>query len=237
MSRGSTSCPMRSPMAGRPACSTPDFARISRRLRPRPASPGRSAQVDLIVECGSVAQLMPRALDRALAAAGPRKPWVMTSPIRGNERAAADEVLRAHGLVQEVLPVPPFVHRRFEGPEEQARAIANARAAGHRTDGDRDDRPFPRAGPAGPPGGRGRPRRVVARAARGGAAALSAANRVNAPNHAVLPLCIASVSCRYRVGAPGPRGHDDRTARRLVKIFTIWLSAPRSERADFGWKS
>ena len=92
-------------------------------------------QVDLIVECGSVAQLMPRALDRALAAAGPLKPWVMTSPIRGNERAAADEVLRAHGLVQEALPVPPFVHRRFEGPEEQARAIANARAAGHETEG------------------------------------------------------------------------------------------------------
>jgi len=104
-------------------------------VAPSPALAEALGQVDLIVECGSVAQLMPRALDRALAAAGPRKPWVMTSPIRGNERAAADEVLRAHGLVQEVLPVPPFVHRRFEGPEEQARAIANARAAGHRTDG------------------------------------------------------------------------------------------------------
>ncbi|MGR3462253.1 MAG: hypothetical protein ACU0AX_00680 [Roseovarius sp.] len=92
-------------------------------------------RVDMIVECGSVAQLMPRALDRVLAACGPRKPWIMTSPIRGNERAAAAEVLRAHGMVQEQLPVPPFVHRRFEGPEEQARAIANARAAGHQTDG------------------------------------------------------------------------------------------------------
>jgi hypothetical protein len=92
-------------------------------------------QVDMIVECGSVAQLMPRALDRVLAACGPRKPWIMTSPIRGNERAAAVELLRAHGMVQEQLPVPPFVHRRFEGPEEQARAIANARAAGHQTDG------------------------------------------------------------------------------------------------------
>jgi hypothetical protein len=102
---------------------------------PSPALAEALAEVDLIVECGSVAQLMPRALDRALAAAGPRKPWVMTSPIRGNERAAADEVLRAHGLVQEVLPVAPFVHRRFEGPEEQARAIANARAAGHQTEG------------------------------------------------------------------------------------------------------
>ena len=93
------------------------------------------ARTDMIVECGSVAQLMPRALDRALGACGPRKPWIMTSPIRGNERAAAEEVLRAHGMVQEQLPVPPFVHRRFEGPGEQARAIANARAAGHDTDG------------------------------------------------------------------------------------------------------
>ena len=104
-------------------------------VAPSPGLAGALGAVDLIVECGSVAQLMPRALDRALAAAGPRKPWVMTSPIRGNERAAADEVLRAHGLVQEVLAVPPFVHRRFEGPEEQARAIANARAAGHETEG------------------------------------------------------------------------------------------------------
>jgi len=93
------------------------------------------AQVDMIVECGSVAQLMPRALDRMLAACGPRKPWLMTSPIRGNERATTDEVLRAHGLVQEVLDIPPFVHRRFESADEQARAIENARAAGHVTDG------------------------------------------------------------------------------------------------------
>ena len=55
--------------------------------------------------------------------------------MRGNERAAAAEVLRAHGMVQEQVPVPPFVHRRFESADEQARAIANARAAGHETDG------------------------------------------------------------------------------------------------------
>lgn len=92
-------------------------------------------QVDMIVECGSVAQLMPRALDRVLSACGPRKPWVMTSPIRGNERAAAAEVLARHGLVQEVLPLAPFVHRRFEDATEQARAMENARAAGHDPEG------------------------------------------------------------------------------------------------------
>lgn len=90
---------------------------------------------DMIVECGSVAQLMPRALDRMLAACGPVKPWVMTSPIRGNERPEATEVMHAHGLVVQSLPIPPFVHRRFEGPAEQARAIANAQAVGHDTEG------------------------------------------------------------------------------------------------------
>lgn len=102
---------------------------------PSPALAEDLARCDMIVECGSVAQLMPRALDRMLSACGPVKPWVMTSPIRGNERDAAAEVLAAHGLIPERLPIPPFVHRRFESPEEQARAIANARAAGHATEG------------------------------------------------------------------------------------------------------
>ena len=107
-------------------------------LEANPASPALAAELaecDMIVECGSVAQLMPDALDRLLAAAGPRKPWVMTSPIRGNERPEAAEVLRAHGLVVERLPIPPFIHRRFESADEQARAIANARAQGHDTEG------------------------------------------------------------------------------------------------------
>ncbi len=107
-------------------------------LQENPASPDLAAELadcDMIVECGSVAQLMPDALDRLLAATGARKPWVMTSPIRGNERPEAAEVLRDHGLVVEQLPVPPFVHRRFENADEQARAIANARVQGHDTEG------------------------------------------------------------------------------------------------------
>ncbi|MEI4231843.1 hypothetical protein [Roseovarius sp. D22-M7] len=111
------------------------FAEDLETAEPSAALAAELSTVDMIVECGSVAQLMPRALDRMLAACGPRKPWLMTSPIRGNERSTTDEVLRAHGLVQEVLPVSPFVHRRFENADEQARAIANARAAGHETDG------------------------------------------------------------------------------------------------------
>ncbi len=89
---------------------------------------------DMIVECGSVAYLMPDILDKMLSMAGGEKPWIVTSPIRGNERAQALEVMRDHGLEVEVLG-GPFRHRRFEGEDEQARAIENARAAGHETDG------------------------------------------------------------------------------------------------------
>jgi len=86
---------------------------------------------DLIMECGSVAHLMPRALDRLLGASAARRPWVVTSPVRGNERAAAFDVLHDHGMVVETLDLPPFPHRRFDGTAEQARAIEIARAAGH----------------------------------------------------------------------------------------------------------
>lgn len=91
-------------------------------------------ETDLIVECGSVAHLMPQALDRLLSRAK-KRPWLVTSPVRGNERKAAFEVMADHGLVVETLALPPFPHRRFENKDEQARAISIARAAGHETDG------------------------------------------------------------------------------------------------------
>lgn len=89
---------------------------------------------DLIVECGSVAHMLPGALARVLDAAE-RRPWVITAPIRGNDTAEAIEVMQSRGMVVEVLDVPPFRHRRFADVDEQARAIANARARGHDTDG------------------------------------------------------------------------------------------------------
>ena len=93
------------------------------------------AETDLIVECGSVAHLMPDALDRLLTATKSRRPWLVTSPVRGNERKAAFEVMADHGLKVETLDLPPFAHRKFENGSEQARAIEIARAAGHKTDG------------------------------------------------------------------------------------------------------
>lgn len=101
---------------------------------PSPALVETLGRTDLIVECGSVAHLMPRALDRLLHAAE-RKPWLVTSPVRGNERAEAFDVMRAHGLEIDTLGLLPFAHRRFESADEQARAIAIAQAAGHDTDG------------------------------------------------------------------------------------------------------
>ncbi|MEM8618063.1 MAG: hypothetical protein AAGF20_14165 [Pseudomonadota bacterium] len=102
---------------------------------PSKSMAGRLAMTDMIVECGSVAHLMPGALDRLLTASASRKPWVVTSPVRGNERQAAFEVLRDHGYDVQKLGMPPFPHRRFDDPVEQARAIAIAEAAGHDTKG------------------------------------------------------------------------------------------------------
>lgn len=90
---------------------------------------------DLVVECGSVAHMLPDALDRVLRATRTRGAWVATAPIRGNDSARALEVLRDHGLVVETLGMPPFPHRRFADADEQARAIENARARGHDTAG------------------------------------------------------------------------------------------------------
>lgn len=93
------------------------------------------ATTDLVIECGSVAHMLPAALDRVLKGASSRAPWVITAPIRGNDTAEAFDVMGDHGLTVEKLDVPPFPHRRFADDDEQARAIANAQARGHDTDG------------------------------------------------------------------------------------------------------
>ncbi|MEQ8898602.1 MAG: hypothetical protein RID23_16065 [Roseovarius sp.] len=93
------------------------------------------SSTDLIIECGSVAHLMPAALERLLHATAGKRPWIVTSPVRGNERKEAFDLLRDHGLVIDTLGLPPFPHRRFDSLSEQARAIDIARAAGHDTSG------------------------------------------------------------------------------------------------------
>lgn len=98
---------------------------------PSAALAERLAEIDIVIECGSVAHLMPAALERLLRATSCKRPWVVTSPVRGNERKAAFELLRDHGLVVETLGLQPFPHRRFDSVSEQARAIDIARVAGH----------------------------------------------------------------------------------------------------------
>lgn len=102
---------------------------------PSAALSGILAQCDLVVETGSVAHMLPNALDHVLTAAKARRPWVVTAPIRGNDTAEAFEVMQDHGLAIETLSMAPFRHRRFADADEQARAIANAEARGHETDG------------------------------------------------------------------------------------------------------
>jgi hypothetical protein len=91
-------------------------------------------KTDLIVECGSVAHMLPDALDRLLAAC-PRKPWVVMSPIRGNDTDEALAVLAGYGYKVERQVAPPFPHRAFSTPDEQLRAIENAQARGYDTEG------------------------------------------------------------------------------------------------------
>ena len=102
-----------------------------------PSAPLAAAlsSTDLIIECGSVAHLMPAALERLLEATAGKRPWIVTSPVRGNERKAAFDLLRDHGYGVETLGLPPFPHRRFDSASEQARAIDIARDAGHDTSG------------------------------------------------------------------------------------------------------
>ncbi|WP_338549154.1 hypothetical protein [Roseovarius phycicola] len=91
------------------------------------------AETDLIVECGSVAHMLPGALDKMLQATARKRPWIATAPIRGNDTAQALEMMREHQYDVVALDMPPFRHRRFSSQDEQTRAIANAEARGHDT--------------------------------------------------------------------------------------------------------
>lgn len=96
------------------------------------------AECDLVVECGSVAHMLPGALEHVLKATATRGAWVATAPIRGNDTTEALDLMRDYGLQVEPLDMAPFRHRRFADDDEQARAITNAEARGHCTKGFED---------------------------------------------------------------------------------------------------
>ncbi|MEO0566128.1 MAG: hypothetical protein AAF066_00210 [Pseudomonadota bacterium] len=90
---------------------------------------------ELVVECGSVMHMLPGALEKVLRATTSTEAWICSAPIRGNDSAESLDMMRDYGRLVEVLPVPPFRHRRFSEPAEQERAMANAEARGHDTAG------------------------------------------------------------------------------------------------------
>lgn len=96
------------------------------------------ARTDLIVECGSVAHMLPGALEKMLRITASRGAWVATAPIRGNDTAQALDMMRDYKLDVVALDMPPFRHRRFSEQAEQVRAIDNAQARGHDTSGYED---------------------------------------------------------------------------------------------------
>lgn len=101
---------------------------------PSDALKAELAEVDLIVECGSVAHMLPDALDHLLEHCT-RKPWVISSPIRGNDTDEALDVMTKHGLKVDRNVSPPFPHRAFSSDDEKQRAIQNAQNRGYATDG------------------------------------------------------------------------------------------------------
>ncbi len=90
---------------------------------------------DLIIEVGSVIHMLPDALERILSLAGETLPWIISSPIRGNESKASMEIMENAGLVVEKYPVPPFQHRIFIDKAEQNRAIELVEERGFDTAG------------------------------------------------------------------------------------------------------
>ncbi len=95
----------------------------------------RLRRCDLIIEVGSVIHMLPDALKRLLDLTAERLPWIITSPIRGNESRESVTLMKNAGMVVESLPVPPFPHRRFLDPAEQERAIRLVSDRGHDPDG------------------------------------------------------------------------------------------------------
>lgn len=96
------------------------------------------AECDLVVECGSVAHMMPGAMENLMRATQQRGAWIVITPIRGNDRAEALELMADYGRTVELLDIPPFRHRPFVSEAERATGITNARARGHDTSGFED---------------------------------------------------------------------------------------------------
>ena len=88
----------------------------------------------LIIEVGSVAHMLPDAVEKMLNKCE-ELPWIITSPIRGNESQESLEVMRSAGLFVEPMPIAPFRHRLFLDEAEQQRAIEIIKSHGLNPEG------------------------------------------------------------------------------------------------------
>jgi len=90
---------------------------------------------DMIIEVGSVIHLLPGALDTILGLCGEILPWIVSSPIRGNESEESMKIMESAGLVVEAMPIPPFPHRMFMDEAEKERATKLVEERGFDTEG------------------------------------------------------------------------------------------------------
>ena len=93
------------------------------------------AGLDMIFEVGSVAHMLPEAMQKIIELTREKQPWIVTSPIRGNESEATINLLQDAGMVVEPMPVAPFQHRQFMDEAEKQRAIELVKSRGLDVDG------------------------------------------------------------------------------------------------------
>ncbi len=92
-------------------------------------------QCDMIIEVGSMMHMLQGTLQTILDLAGDSLPWIVSSPVRGNESKESWEIMEKAGLVVEAMPISPFPHRIFADEEEKQRAIRLVRERGRESQG------------------------------------------------------------------------------------------------------
>ena len=87
-------------------------------------------EVDLVVESGSLGELLPVAFGRVLDGVGERPPWFIYSPRPDIDRTPLDALWAARGYRAESLGSEPVRYRRPLGEEEKADMLRATRALG-----------------------------------------------------------------------------------------------------------
>ena len=88
--------------------------------------------VDLVVESGSLGDLLPAAFERILDSGGARSPWFLYSPRPDVDWALLDTLWAARGYRAESLGTEPVRYRKPLGARERADMLRATRALGKR---------------------------------------------------------------------------------------------------------